>query len=315
MFTKALFDGTLLDGVQVYDMIGGVFHQGQGNYGLGMEIYEEDGPEEEFGKLGSLPGYATRIGYRDDLDVAIAITANGRPGGNADFAHAIAADLWSVIEGHVDPPMGDDDDDFAPLEDPDGFQRLWVFPTFNHPGEAPDSEHTGIRITGTFNFDNDGETLGQYRLISGDFNGTSPNGSTFECTFVSNGNYDPSDGKYNSTGSLNFENFQPPNCAEWPQASDTYYMMNGDKAALTLVPVDYVDGSWMGSWNGVEEDLGGVGSIQEYMENWMANEGVAEGASGITFLVLAHYAGMTSIEPQVDPLSFFGFMWQRPGDG
>lgn len=74
------------------------------SYGLGVLIIrlEPDDPVE-YAHNGALSGYVSWAGYRPDLDVSIALMANGWPddgAGGYDWGYSshVARDLWVVIE-------------------------------------------------------------------------------------------------------------------------------------------------------------------------------------------------------------------------
>ena len=310
---SALFGGEVLDDQQVYEVVGTPFHADDRGFGLGVELIDEDSPIEQWVNRGAIEGYGAWMGYRQDLDTSIAVLGNGWPGGNGEWTADVAGALWSVIEDHVEPPTGDDDDAFDVLPEPYGQPRLWGLQRFDPGGAAAAPEHDGVMIGGAWDFDNDGQTVGHFTLTSADFSGGEPAGAV-ECSFDAHGNYSPEDLAYNITGVLQIDEWGPLDCPQWPGVDSWYGRVQGNVEGLHLVPLDYIAPDWAPTWSGWQDDLGGAATVQEYMQNWLASTGANRGAVETPYLVLAQIAGLTEPEPQVQPWTYLGFLWKRPGD-
>lgn len=313
-WAAALFGGEVLEPHELQDMVADPFHDGGRSYGLGMEIVDEYGPAPEYGQGGAVEGYVSWLGYRPDLDVGIAILANGWPAGRdePEYAREIAQEIWTVVEQYVDP-VGDDDDTIDSMPEATGQQHLHVIHRFAQIGTPARPEHDGVELSGYWDFDVAGETPGHFTVVSARWEQGEPV-DPVECSFVANGKYDPVDDWWSTTGALDFDVWSAPDCPEWPGAQDWYELISGGVESLYLVPRGWADPNWVPTWPGAEEDLGGAATLLEYIDAWMAGDGADLGAVEADFVVLGWLPGLLPAEPQVTPWSFVGHFWQREGE-
>ena len=311
---QALYSGDVL-GDSLGQMVGDPWSLvPQYRYGLATLVYQQhEGGPQLWGHAGNLPGHAVWMGYRQEFDTSMVLFAND------DQVDPLIAslDFWPIIEQHVgmiDPGDDDDDDDAVALEEPHGQHRLWVFKRqLPHVGSAADPDHDGVQLSGWWDFDNDGETVGHFTVMSADFSSGSPTGGV-SCDVVANGTYNPGDQTNGITGSLHLESWNFNTCPGWSDAGAWQGYLESQVPWLYLVPIDQVTTGWQASWPGAEDDLGGTTVLIDFINSWMGGTGAGLGAVGTPMVILADSSDLVTGEGEVPPWGYLGFTWQTTGD-
>ncbi len=283
----------------------------QYRYGLATLIYQQsEGGPQLWGHAANMPGYAVWVGYRQEFDTAMVLMAN-----DDSIDPLIASlDFWPIIEQHVGMVDPGDDDDAVALDEPHGQHRLWVFKRqLPHAGSAADPDHDGVVLSGWWDFDNDGETIGHFTVTSADFSSGSPQNGV-SCDVQANGTYDPGDMADGITGMLSLQGWGFDSCPAWPGASAWQSYLESQVPNLYLVPYDQVQPVWDASWPGAVEDLDGTTSISDYVAKWLGGTGAGLGAAATPMVILGDGSDLVDVEDEVSPRGFFGFTWQMPGD-
>lgn len=298
-FGSELFGGELLSAEKRWDMYGHPFNVGNGlGYGLGVVATSMGGPGGvvQIGNVGEVDGYTAWLGYREDLDVTVVVIANAwTPSQGSNYSRWVANEIWSVVEHHVAPSGDDDDDDFEPLAEPVGQMRLHGQPIFDPIGEGAAPDHTGVRITGFWDFDNDGGTIGSVTVTSADFSSGEAVGAV-DCEVTADGTYNPADRQYDITGTLSLESWGSSACEGWPGFESWHEILQFELTELQLVPIDRVPDNW---------------GAQENINDWAAG---APSDATVPFVILTEFSTVLSAHPQTPPFGILGHFWQRPGD-
>jgi D-alanyl-D-alanine carboxypeptidase len=297
-WSSALFGGDLLNSESRWEMYGHPFGVSNGRgWGLGVvSTGSNDGSLVQLGNLGDVEGYTAWVGYREDLDVSVVVMANAWTDSQGQgYSQWIANEFWSVVEQHVGPAVGDDDDDDDPLPGPAGQMRLYVAHRLDPIGSPASPDHDGVELTGWWDFDNDGQTVGSMTVTSADYSSGSPVGAV-ECEVTVNGTYDPSDREYDITGTLFLEDWGSSSCAGWPGFEAWHARLDLELNALYMVPIDRVPDNW---------------GVQDTINAWSPT---APGDATVPFVVLAEFPSSLPAHDQTPPFSVFGHFWQRPGD-
>ena len=302
-----LFGGDVLDGQQIYELGSQSFHQQGRGFVLGMELIDEASPKEQHAHLGLAEGYGIWLGYRRDLETAVAVLGNR---GGTDWPPGVAEAIWAVVEQHVDPPTGDDDDTVQELPPaPAGQLTFEGLQTHDPSGAGARPEHTGVRIGGWWDFDNDGQTVGRFTLTSADYSSGQPVGAV-QCSFEARGNYLQEWQQHGAAGALFLDDWGSPNCADWPSADSWRARIEGNVDGLHLVARDSIPPDWVPSWPGWQGDLDGESSVADYVQLWIDERQAAGQNVSVPWLVVGKIEGVTQAEPAIDPWTFLGFFWE-----
>jgi D-alanyl-D-alanine carboxypeptidase len=317
VFASALYGGDLLADEAMNDMFGNPFRLDmEHEYGLGTVLYQPETGPGQIGHGGTIDGYSTWVGYRPELDASVAVVANGWPvGWDNDLAFQLTQAVWSVVEDYTEPvgDDDDDDDDDATVDnDPRGQQRLWGLPRYDHIGAAPGPSHDGVHLTGWWDYDNDGETIGHFTVTSADFS-SGEAVDPISCQITANGSYGGSEFGYPVNGELSFHFWQLEPCPAWPEAEAWKSLLESELPSLLLVPTSEAPDFWEPSYPGHEQDMGGADTVLQFVDAWLAGPGV-ELKAVAPFVLLGRMPSLTPAETQVTPYAFFGFYWQGPGD-
>jgi len=285
----------------------------QYSHAMATLVYQatEGGPQL-WGLSSEQPGYSAWMGFRQEHQTAMVLMGN-----DDSFDPMLASlDFWPIIDQHVGyiAPGDDDDDDAVGLPEPEGQHNFVAFkPQLPHAGPPADPAHDGVQLTGWWDFDNEGETVGHFDVMSADFSSGSPTGGV-SCEIEANGTYDPGDLMSGITGVLYLQTWNFAGCAAWPDASIWNGYLPSHAANLYLVPVDQVPTDWVASWAGASADMGGITNIGDYLADWLATTGAGLGAVETPFVVLGDVSDIVDAESEVPPWGFLGFTWQAPGD-
>ena len=311
---QALYSGDVL-GDSLGALTGEPFSTvAQYSYTLATVVYQEtEGGPQLWGHASDLPGYSVWLGFRQEHQTAMVLMAN-----DDSFDPMLASlDFWSIIENHVGfvaPPGDDDDSAAAGSPDPEGQHNFIAFkPQLPHVGPPADPSHDGVQLTGWWDFDNDGETIGHFTVMSADFSSGSPTGGV-SCEIEANGSYDPGDLVSGITGTLDLQTWNFTGCPAWPDGGIWNGYLPSHASNLYFVPLEQVPTDWVASWSGASADMGGITNIGDYLADWLATTGAGLGAVETPYVVLGDVSDIVDAESEVPPWGFFGFTWQAPGD-
>jgi D-alanyl-D-alanine carboxypeptidase len=283
----------------------------QYRYGLATLIYlQNEGGPQLWGHASDQPGYSAWMGYRQEFDTSVVLMGN-----DDSFDPMLASlDFWPIVEQHVDMVDPGDDDDAVYLAEPEGQHRLWVFRRqLPHAGSAADPSHDGVQLSGWWDFDNEGGTVGHFTVMSADFSSGSPTGGV-SCDVEANGTYDPGDMVSGITGVVYLQDWSFGGCPAWPDAGTWQGYLESQIPALYLVPIDQLTTGWEASWAGASDDLGGTTVLIDFIDSWLTGTGAGMGAVGTPMVILADTSEIVGTEGEVPPWGFLGFTWQTPGD-
>ncbi len=298
-FGSELFGGDLLSAEQRWEMYGHPFSVDNGaGWGLGVMATSQGGPGGivQVGNIGEVDGYTAWLGYREDLDITVVVIANAwTQSQGSNYSRWIANEVWAVVDQYAAPSGDDDDDDFEPLPEPGGQMRLHGQPIFDHICDPASPDHTGVQITGWWDFDNDGGTVGHVTVTSADFSSGEAVGAV-DCEVTADGTYNPVDRQYDITGSLGLESWGSSSCEGWPGFEAWHEILQFELLELQLVPIDHVPESW---------------GAQENINAWAAG---APSDATVPFVILTEFSSVLPQHAETAPFGILGHFWQRPGD-